>query len=387
MPTRRPTRRQTLALGLGGIALSSPFIGGRKAMAESTPDTVVYVSNAGSKEVHVLAMNRQSGELDVIEKTAVPGTDKPSPTSMPLAVTPDHRFLYAALRSEPYSVASFAIDRETGRLKHLSVAPLADSMAYIVTDRTGRYLLSASYPGSKLAINPIAANGQVDGKTTQVIPTQPKAHCIVVDPSNKYCYATSLGGDIIMQWKFDPATGTLSPNTPDSIATKAGNGPRHLAFHPKRRLLYLITETTARIAGYTIDPATGTLKDIEIVDTLPADFKEQPAAADLHVSPDGRFLYGSERKSSTLAGFRIDDTTRQIVSDRPLPDREDPARLRHRPTGPLSALGRVGFKRDDGSRDRSAIRRAVGCEATPDGRNAKLGRDRRSAVAPFHAQG
>ena len=322
--TRRLTRRHTLALGLGGITLSSAFIGGRKAMANATPDTVVYVSNAGSKEVHVLAMNRQNGELSVIDKTAVPGTDKPSPTSMPLAVTPDHRFLYAALRSEPYSVASFAIDRETGRLNHLSVAPLADSMAYIVTDRTGRYLLSASYPGSKLAINPIAANGQVDGKTTQVIPTQPKAHCIVIDPTNKYCYATSLGGDIIMQWKFDPATGTLSPNTPDSIATKAGNGPRHLAFHPNRRFLYLLTETTARIAVYTIDPATGTLKDIEIVDTLPADFKEQPAAADLHVTPDGRFLYGSERKSSTLAGFRIDDTTGKLSAIGRFPTEKTP---------------------------------------------------------------
>jgi len=293
-------------------------------MANATPDTVVYVSNAGSKEVHAFAMNRQNGELGVIEKAAVPGTDKPSPTSMPLAVAPDHRFLYAALRSEPYSVASFAIDRETGRLKHLSVAPLADSMAYIVTDRTGRYLLSASYPGSKLAINPIDANGRVDGKTTQVIPTQPKAHCIVVDPSNKYCYATSLGGDIIMQWKFDPATGTLSPNTPDSIATKAGNGPRHLAFHPNRRFLYLLTETTARIAGYTIDPATGTLTDIEIVDTLPADFKEQPAAADLHVSPDGRFLYGSERKSSTLAGFRINDASGKLSAIGRFPTEKTP---------------------------------------------------------------
>ena len=80
MTTRRPTRRQTLALGLGGVALSSPFIGGRKAMAESTPDTVVYVSNAGSKEVHVLAMNRQSGELGVIDKTPCRApTSRPRP--------------------------------------------------------------------------------------------------------------------------------------------------------------------------------------------------------------------------------------------------------------------------------------------------------------------
>jgi 6-phosphogluconolactonase len=101
MANMRLTRRQALALGFGGTLLPSPFIGG-KAMAESTPDTVVYVSNAASKEIYVLAMNRDSGELRLIEKTPVPGTDKASPASMPMAVTPDRRFLYAALRSIPF---------------------------------------------------------------------------------------------------------------------------------------------------------------------------------------------------------------------------------------------------------------------------------------------
>ena len=251
-----PTRRRVLALGLGGIALPSPFIEGRKAMADNTPDTVVYVSNAAGKEVYVLAMNRDSGDLTILEKVPVPGTDKPSPSSTPMAVTPDHRFLYAALRSDTFPVSSFAIDRASGHLTHLATTPLQDSMAYIVTDRTGRYLLSASYPGNKLTINPIEANGHVVEKTTQIVPDRPKSHCILVDATNRYCYATSLGSDIIMEWKFDPATGTLA--------------------------------------------------ELQFVDARPADFKEQPAAADLHVTPDGRFLYGSERKTSTLAGYRID---------------------------------------------------------------------------------
>ena len=281
-------------------------------MADDLPDTVVYVSNAGNPAVGVFAMNRDSGDLTMIADVPIPGTDKPSPTSMPMAVSPNHRFLYAALRSEPYTVASFALDPASGRLTHLANAPLAASMAYIVTDRSGRFLLCASYPGSMLAINPIDAQGRVLGQPTQVIPTKPKAHCILVDSTNKYCYATSLGGDIVMEWKFDAATGRLSPNSPDAIALKPGNGPRHLAFHPNHRFLYLITETTARIAVFAIDPATGTLKEIEIVDTLPADFNEQPAAADLHVTPDGRFIYRSERKSSTLAGFTIDEATGKL---------------------------------------------------------------------------
>jgi 6-phosphogluconolactonase len=300
------TRRQMMALGLGSVVLPSPFVAGGKVMADATPETVVYVSNAASKEIYVFAMNRDSGDLLIIDKVPVPGTDKPSNASMPMAVTPDHRFLYAALRTDSFPVSCFAIDRASGRLTHLSSTPLQDSMAYIVTDRTGRYLLSASYPGNKLTINPIDEKGQVVEKPTQIIPDRPKSHCILVDATNKYCYATSLGSDTIMEWKFDPETGTLSPNGPGEVRTKEGAGPRHMALHPNRRFLYLITETTGTIGAYAIDPASGTLKELQFVDALPADFKQQPAAADLHVTPDGRFLYGSERKTSTLAGYRID---------------------------------------------------------------------------------
>jgi 6-phosphogluconolactonase len=312
MAATRLTRRATLAIGLAGILLPKPSIIAGTAVADDLPDTVVYVSNAGNPEIGVFSMSRDSGDLTLIANVPVPDAGKPSPTSMPMAVSPDHRFLYAALRSEPYTVASFAIDPAMGRLTHLANAPLADSMAYIVTDRSGRFLLSASYPGSKLAINPIDTQGQVQGQPTQIIPTKPKAHCILVDPTNRYCYATSLGGDIVVEWNFDARNGRLSPNSPDSIAVKPGNGPRHLRFHPNRPFLYLITETTARIAAFAIDPKTGTLQEIEIVDTLPADSHPQPAAADLHITPDGRFIYGSERKSSTLAGFTIDEATGKL---------------------------------------------------------------------------
>src|SRR5215467_10582129 len=240
----RMTRRRVLALGLGSVTLPSPLIAGGKAMAEAMPDTVVYVSNAASKEIYVLAMNRDSGELLMIEKVPVPSTEKPSPASMPMAVTPDHRFLYAALRSDTFPASTFTIDRASGRLTHLATTPLQDSMAYMVTDRTGRFLLSASYPGNKLTINPIGDNGAVVEKTTQIVPDRPKSHCILVDAANKYVYATSLGADTVMEWKFDPAKRTLSPIGPSISQTLPAAGTRHMALHPIGRLLYLITETT-----------------------------------------------------------------------------------------------------------------------------------------------
>ena len=299
-------RRHLLALGLGGIAGlgAQTLIGGRKAMAQGTPETVVYVSNAGSKEVFVLAINRATGALELIEKTPVPGTDKPSPASLPMATSPDKHFLYAQLRSEPYPVSTFAIDRTTGRLKHLAATPLVDQMAYINTDRTGKFLLAASYVGAKLAIYPINAQHIVEARATQILDTKPKAHCVVIDAGNKNVYVPVLGGDIVMELKFDPATGTVSPNGPGEVATKAGAGPRHLTFHPNGKFAYLITETTATIGAYAVDPASGTLKELQFVDTN--DYKEQPAASDIHVTPDGRFLYGAERKTSMLIGFKID---------------------------------------------------------------------------------
>ena len=121
-----------------------------------------------------------------------------------------------------------------------------------------------------------------------------KAHCLVIDAGNKNVYVPVLGGDIVMKLKFDPTTGRVSPDGPGEVATKAGAGPRHLTFHPNGKFAYLITETTATIGTFAVDPASGTLNELQFVDTN--QYKEQPTALDIHVSPDGKFLYGAERK-------------------------------------------------------------------------------------------
>src|SRR5579872_3509216 len=127
----RPTRRRTLGFGAVAIGfaggLAQPLIGVRPATAQNasaTPETVVYVSNAGDPSIQVLAMDRKTGDLRLIDKTNIPGAAQPSPRGMPLAVSPDRRFLYAALGSRPLAVASFAIDPASGQLKHLGNAPL-----------------------------------------------------------------------------------------------------------------------------------------------------------------------------------------------------------------------------------------------------------------------
>ena len=303
-------RRRVLQLGLGGIAglgaATLPLIGARKAMAATNPETTVYVSNAGSKEVFVLAMNRQTGALELIEKTPVPGTDKPSPASLPMAASPDKRFLYAQLRSAPYPVSTFIIDQTTGKLTHVDSTPLVDQMAYINTDRGGTHLLAASYVGAKLAIYPIDALYVVEEKASQIVDTPPKAHCVVVDASNKHVFVPVLGADEVLQFNYNAANGTVTPNTPPSVKTKAGAGPRHLTIHPNGKWAYLITETTATIGAYAIDKDKGTLSELAFVDTGDYNGKTSAAASDIHVTPDGKFVYGAVRTTSMLHGYKID---------------------------------------------------------------------------------
>jgi len=116
--------------------------------------TFVYVGNAESNDIYVLRLNRQTGELTLVETILIPGVIK-SGGSTPMTVSPDRRFLYVATRGEPQRVASFAIDPKSGKLKYIGGGPLTDSMAYIAADCTGRFLFAASYPGHKITVSPI----------------------------------------------------------------------------------------------------------------------------------------------------------------------------------------------------------------------------------------
>jgi len=297
-----------LQLGLGGIAALDVFrqIGAQRAMAAESHETFVYVSNAGTKDIYVLGMNRETGELTMIEKVLVPGAEKTSLVSLPMALAPNKRFIYAQLRSEPYPVSTFSIDHTNGKLTHLGATPLVDQMAYINVDKTGKHLLGASYTGAKVAVYPIDARYIVEDKASQIIDTKPKAHCVFVDPSNKHVYVPVLGADYVMQFKLDSSTGMLIPNYPPTVATKAGAGPRHFTIHPNGKWGYLITETTATIGTYSIDKDTGNLTEVAYVDTGDYNQKDSAFASDIHVTPNGKFLYGAVRTTSMLHGYKID---------------------------------------------------------------------------------
>ena len=276
--------------------------------------TAVYVSNAESGDIHVLHLDEASGALTTAQRVEVGGT------LMPLALGPDRRVLYAARRSEPLAVLSFAIDAKSGALAPLGEAPLPHSMANIATDRSGRWLLSASYGGNLVAVGPIGTDG-VAQAATQVVPTGPNAHAIVTDASNRFVFATNLGAGVVLQLRFDAVSGQLTPNQPPHIVVRTGAGPRHLAWHPEGRLLCVLNELDASIDVFGFDAERGTLAHRQTVSSMPPGFVGTPWAADLHFRPDGRFLYSSDRRSNTIAAFALDASSGQLnlIGHTPVP--------------------------------------------------------------------
>ena len=300
-------------------------------MSSAGAATFVYVGNADSQEVSVLEL-KANGDLTPVETRAVPGPAKPG-SSLPLAVSPDKKRLYVGLRNEPYSVVTFTIDAKTGKLTPLGPGPLAESMAYVATDRSGKFLLSASYGGNKVTVNPIGPDGIVQA-AQQVMPTQPNAHCIVADPSNRYVLHTSLGGDLVYLEKFDARTGKLVPNDPPSVSVKAKAGPRHLVFAPNRKFVYLLNELDASIYVFPWEAKTGILKkEVQVATSLPKGFEGKPWAADIHLTPDGKYLYASERTTSTLAAFKVDPKTGMLTSIDSFATEKQPRGFSIDPTG------------------------------------------------------
>lgn len=265
----------------------------------------VYVSNADSGDISVLHMAAQ-GELRLQNTVQVGGN------LMPMAVSPSRQMLYVARRSDPMALVSLAIDPDKRDLSQVGEAALPASMAYVSTDLTGRFLLAASYPGHQLTVSPVASDGTV-GAVQQVVPTGPNAHAVMASPCNRFVLATSLGGGELMVYAFNAETGRLSPQS--SWHARAGAGPRHFRFDPAGRCVYLLNELDGTLDVLAWDAQQGSLSTVQSqVSILPPGFTDKPWAADVHLTPDGRHLYASERTSSTLAHFDVDTVTGYITA-------------------------------------------------------------------------
>jgi 6-phosphogluconolactonase len=284
--------------------------------------TFVYVSNADDGDIGVYSV-QNDGSLKPGEHA------KAANVVMPMTVSPDRRFLYAAARSKPYSVFVYAIDPNTGALKPLSVSPLAESFPYISLDKTGRYLFGASYSSNLISVNAVGEDGRVAHEPLQVIPVGRNAHSIRTDESNKFAFVCTLGSDEIFQFTFDSKTGHLASNTPAVFLTKPALGPRHFITSSDNKFVYVLSELTGTVTTFSLNSDTGLLTEVSSASGLPPESKLVPGAprgpvgtrntdndiwaADLHLTPNGKFLYMTERTSNSLATFSVDGASGKLI--------------------------------------------------------------------------
>jgi 6-phosphogluconolactonase len=303
--------------------------------------TAVYVANADSRDISVLALDGASGDLVEVERFAAGGA------VMPLAASPNRRFLYASIRSEPFRVLSLAVDAASGGLAEIGDAPLPASSCWISTDRSGRFLLSASYGASLVAVSPIGDDGIV-APAQQVVATEANAHSIQTDPSsNRFAFAACLGGGVVRQMLFDPASGGLADNDPPAWHARPGAGPRHFTFHPQLAVVYLLNELDATLDVIAFDREHGRFDaTLQTASMLPPGFAAgAPWAADLHLTPDARFLYASERRSSTLASFAVDAASGMLAPLATTPTEAEPRGFAITPDGRfLFAVGQASHR-------------------------------------------
>jgi 6-phosphogluconolactonase len=308
---------KTSSLSALAFALSnraSSYVSG----AEPAGEFLIYVgsyTSGESKGIYLYRFNLTSGEL-----VRLGVTEAVDPSF--LALSPNRRFLYAVNELEEFeskksgALSAFTIDQKTGELKLLNQKPtLGGAPCYVVVDRTGRFALVANYFGGNFAVLPVLRGGSL-GEATDIKQGEgsgiherqegPHAHCIVLDHSNRFAYGCDLGTDKIMIFRFDSRRGKLTPGRTPWVQLKPGAGPRHLTFHPSGKHAYVINELHATISAFSHDRGSGDLKEVQTVPTLPPDFTAANTSADIHISPDGRFLYSSNRGHDSIAAFKVD---------------------------------------------------------------------------------
>src|SRR5512143_1482829 len=285
-----------------------------------------------------------------------------------LALHPSGRFLYAVGEIDSFkgaktgAVSAFAIDPNTGDLKLLNQqASQGTGPTHLVVDKAGRNVLVANYGGGNVVVLPIAADGTLKPVSSNQAhqgsgpnkrrQERPHAHGIYLDPAEHFALAPDLGADRVFVYRFDAAKGTLEPH--GAGTPEPGSGPRHLAFHPNGRSVYVINELTSTITVFAWDAEKGALTSRQTISCLPAGFSGTSWTAEVAVSPDGRFVYGSNRGDDSLAVFAVDPATGKLTAKGHMPvGGKNPRHFTIDPTGLFilaghQASGTIGVLRRD----------------------------------------
>ncbi len=297
-----------------------------------TADPVVFVSafkTGDEGAIHAYRFDSATGKLQLLRRT----TDVSNPFF--LAVSHDSRFLYSIDAEnfggpDPGFVAAYRIEGRDGQLTRLNrQSTRGTASCYLDVDATGKTVVVANYSTGSVAAFSVKDDGSLDEAAAFVqhtgssvdLPRQkgPNAHCIVVSPDSRFALAADLGIDKVLIYRLSPDTATITANAAQPFAAlPPGSGPRHLTFHPNGRRVYVINELKNTVTFFDYGVDAGTLTARQTISTLPPDFTDRTNTADLKITPDGNFLYGTNRGHDSIANYRIaDDGRLELVGIEP----------------------------------------------------------------------
>lgn len=291
-------------------------------VAAKSNELLVYVgtyTNKGTSDgIYICKLNLTTGAL-----TKFSSAKSQDPAF--LAIDRKRKFLYAANEigelngQKSGAVSAFAINQTTGELTFINQqATNSPGTCSVIVDKKSKCVLAANYSGGSVSAFPVKSDGSLgelsdlaQHQGSSVNPNrqkEPHAHTIIVDDGNRYAFCADLGLDKVMIYKLDAKRAKLTPNTQAFASVKPGAGPRHFKIHPNNKFAYVINELNSTVTTFAYDKSQGTLKEIQTVPTLPADFSGTNYCADIHVHPSGKFVYGSNRGHDSIVVFAADAT-------------------------------------------------------------------------------
>lgn len=240
-----------------------------------------------------------------------------------IVIDKEGKFLYAVNEIDNYdenssgAISVFELVKGSGKLNLIQqISSLGAHPAHLTLDKSGKFLLVANYTSGNISVFPIGKDGKLGEHTafiqnfgSSVNPERqksPHAHFIQVTDDNRFVMVADLGIDKILIFKFDSTNGLLKPNDSVSINLDSGSGPRHFAFSPKGKFLYVLNELTSTVTVFDFDPTTASSQVRQTISTLPVNFEGTNTAAEILVDSKGNFLYASNRGDDSIVQFSID---------------------------------------------------------------------------------
>lgn len=300
------------------LAIGMVFFGATQTA--DAADLLVYISAFAKGDdgaIHAYQLNTDTAELKLVHRT----TEVQQPFF--LALSPDRKFVYSIHAPDSFGgkeseqIAAFEVTGKPGELKLLNrQSSQGTASCYLEVDATGKTVMVANYSSGSVAALPIKTDGSLGEAASFIQHKAPAdadskvvshAHCIVVSPDNRFALAADLGFDQVITYQLDAASAKLSPAKPPFVKTALGNGPRHLTFDPKGKRVYAINELKNSVTFFDYNTETGALTEKQTISTLPEDFKDKSYCADVKITPNGKFLYGTNRGHHSIAMYRIGD--------------------------------------------------------------------------------